>query len=60
MTKQQLIQGIIKAQGKRHAEVSYLKTKTVKELTDMYHRWNAIASVTEKEIRRNCDVSFIK
>lgn len=60
LTKKQLIDGIIKAQGKNHAERSYLNTRTVAQLEETYRRWVSISKLTQSEISRHCDVSFIK
>lgn len=60
LTKRQLIDAIIAAQGKNHAARAYLQGRTIAQLRETYARWVAVSKLSNKEIRHNCNVSFIK
>lgn len=60
LTKRQLIDAIIAAQGKNHAPRAYLQGRTIEQLRETYSRWISVSRLSEQEIRRHCNVSFIK
>lgn len=62
MSKQQLIDAIAKqmAGSGWPANIAHLKTRTVAQLRETYQRTVSINSVTASEMKKHCDVSFIR